>query len=463
MTGIPAVLGGTRAMLGLAVVCAAHFLIGADGLAVAIALPHVQQTFDVAAIDAQWMLSGYGIAFGSFMLLGGRLGDLYGRRRLLMSGMLLFAAGSVLAGLAPALSWLIAGRVCQGLGAAAAVPAALALIGSLYPPGPARTRALSLLAAMATIGVMSGLVVGGMIIDWLDWRWMFLLMAAPAIISAIAAPVVLPETRAQQASSPDVAGAVLASTGLIAVLFGLTRIEHDGPAAARPLLSLLVGAALLVAFVAWERHAPAPLMRFDILRVRSLRAGSLGIGANGIAFTSIVYAGTLYLQNGIGYTALQAAFAVLPIDAVAFAVALVAGPFARRSPRLTLSVCFALTAVSLLWLARVPIPANYLIDLLPPLAVLGFSLTIVFIITTHQAVADVEPDDKGLASGIYETANHLLGGAIGVAVYATVVAAVAEDAHDPSGYRAAFLTATTLVVLLGAASVSQSKPQEKKP
>jgi MFS family permease len=453
------VLGGTRARLGLAVVCAAHFLIGADGLAVAIALPHLRQSFDAELIDAQWTLTAYGVVFGSFMLLGGRLGDLYGRRRLLTGGMLLFACGSLLAGLSPALGVLVAGRVLQGLGAAAGVPAALALIGSLYPPGPARTRALSLLAAMATVGVMSGLVIGGMVIDWLGWRWLFLLMGVPSLVAAAGAPHVLPETATLRGSTPDVPGAVLVSTGLVAVLYGLTGIEHDGVFATRPLLSLAVGAALLAGFVAWERRTPAPLLRFDVLRVRSLRAGSFGIGANGVAFTSIVYAGTLYLQDGLGYRPTQAAFAVLPIDAVGFVVALVATPIVRRSPRAVMCLCFALTTAALLWLARTPVPADYVTDLMVPLVVLGVSLTVVFIVTTHQAVADVPPDDKGIASGIYETANHLLGGAVGVAVYATVVASFADEQGDPSGYRAAFLAAAGLVVAFGCAAVALSDPR----
>ena len=181
-------------MTGLSVVCAAHFLVGADGLAVAIALPSVLAGCGVPAIDVQWVLTAYGLAFGSFLLPAGRLGDLYGRRRLLVGGMLLFAGGSVLAGLAPALGWLIAARAVQGLGAAAAVPAALALIGSMYPEGPARTRALSLLAAMATIGITSGLVFGGLVTDLLGWRWVFPLLALPAFVAAAIAPFTLPES-----------------------------------------------------------------------------------------------------------------------------------------------------------------------------------------------------------------------------------------------------------------------------
>src|SRR4051812_4606562 len=161
-------LGGTRAALGVLVACAAQFVIGADGLAVAIALPRLQSDFGAAAIDAQWVLTAYGLAFGANLLLGGRLGDLYGRRAMLVGGLGLFSAGSLLGGLAPSLAALVAARVVQGLGSAA-VPAALALIGSLLRPGPARTRALSLLAAMASVGVMSGLLLGGVVTDTLGW------------------------------------------------------------------------------------------------------------------------------------------------------------------------------------------------------------------------------------------------------------------------------------------------------
>ena len=156
-------LGGARAALGVVVACAAHFLIGADGLAVAIALPALQTDLGAAPIDAQWVLTAYGLSFGGTLLLAGRLGDLYGRRRLLVCGMAVFGGASMLAGLAPGLAALIAARAVQGLGAAAAVPAALALIGSIYPPGTAHSRALSLLAAMASVGVMSGLLIGGVV------------------------------------------------------------------------------------------------------------------------------------------------------------------------------------------------------------------------------------------------------------------------------------------------------------
>jgi MFS family permease len=445
----PSARSGRGTALGVLVACAAQFLIGADGLAVAVALPALQSDLAVAPIDAQWVLTAYGLAFGGALLLGGRLGDLYGRRRLLVCGMAAFAAGSLLAGLSPSLPVLIGARVVQGLGSAAAVPAALALIGSLVAPGPARTRALSLLAALASVGVMTGLLLGGVVTELLGWRWVFLLMAPPAALAAAAAPRLMPEARAEERPSrPDVAGAALVTGSLVALLFALTRIERHGIAAAITLGPLVAGVALLGAFAAWERRAPAPLVRFGILRVRSLRSASLGAAINAVAFTSIVYVGTLYLQLGLRYSPVEGGLALLPLDAVAFVVPLaVAGPIARRSPRALLAGSFAFTALALLWLARTPVPATYLRDLLVPLLVLGASLSVAFVVLTTAAVADVEPDEKGLASGIFETANHLFGGAVGVALYATVLTAASSATRASDGYRAAFLAATILAAL----------------
>jgi EmrB/QacA subfamily drug resistance transporter len=456
--------------LGATAACAAQFLIGADGLSVAIALPTIQRDLDAAPIAGQWVLTAYGLAFGGVLLLGGRLGDLYGRRRMLVAGMALFAAGALLAAAAPALGVLVAARAVQGLGSALAVPAGLALIGSLFPPGPDRTRALSVMAAMASLGVMGGLLLGGTITGLLGWRWVFLLMAPLALANAAAAKTLLPEARAEQndgARRPDVAGAILVTTALMALIFGLTRAEHAGVAAPITLGPVAAGVALLAAFVAHERRSPAPLVRLDILRVRSLRTATLCVGVNAVAFTAIVYIGTLYLQTALRYTPVEAALAILPLDLVAAVVSLAAaGVIARRPPRRLLVVSFALSAAALLWLARAPVPANYALDLGAPLVVLGVSLPITFVVATNQAVADVGADEKGVASGIFETANHLFGGAVGVALYATLISAAASaPARDPSGYRAAFLGATALAALgvlaaLGARSGAPSRAQE---
>jgi EmrB/QacA subfamily drug resistance transporter len=441
--------GPTRPLAGAIAACTAQFLVGVDGLAVAIALPAIQRDLHAAPIDAQWILTAYGVAFGGGLLLGGRLGDLYGRRRLLVIGLGLFAAGAILAGTAPGLGVLIAARALQGAGSAAAVPASLALIGSLYPAGPERTRALSILAAMASLGVTAGLLLGGVVTALLGWRWVFLVMAPVALATMVAARVVLPEARAEAPSRPDVAGALLVTVGLVAILLGLTRVERHGLDAAQSIGPLLAGAVLLAGFVAWERRAPAPLVRLDILTVPSLRAATLCVGVNAIAFTAIVYVGTLYLQTALRYSPVEAGLAVIPLDVVAGIVPLAfSGALTRRSPRALLAISFALTALALLWLARTRAPVDYVVDLMLPLVVLGVSLSAAFVVLTNEAVADVDADEKGVASGIFETANHLFGGAVGVALYATIIAATTSAAvADTSGYRAAFLAAAALAVL----------------
>jgi EmrB/QacA subfamily drug resistance transporter len=429
-----------HATAGLLVACTAQFLIGADGLAVAIALPALQRDLGVAPIEAQWVLTAYGLCFGGGLLLGGRLGDLYGRRRLLVCGMVLFAAGSVLAAASPALDLLLAGRAAQGAGSAAAIPAGLALIGSLFPPGPQRTRGLARLAGMASLGIISGMLAGGLITATLGWRWVFWLMAPLALATALAAPYALPEVAAAGERRLDVPGALLVTLGALALLLGITRIERSGVASAVVLGPVVVSAALLAAFVAWERRAPAPLIRPDILAVRRLRSATASVGVNSITFTSVVYVGTLWLQDGQGYSAWRAGIALAPIDVVAFVVAGVAsGLVARRSPRALLVACFTADALALGWLARAPDAVRYERDVLLPLTVLGVAMCVTFVVATQQAVADVDADDKGLASGIFETANHLFGGAVGVAVYATVITA--------GSYGAAFATAAAIAAV----------------
>jgi EmrB/QacA subfamily drug resistance transporter len=427
--------------MGLVVACSAQFLVGVDGLAVAIALPAIRETFGAEPSQAQWVLTAYALCFGGGLLLAGRLGDLYGRRRLLVCGLLLFAGGSLVAVLAPVLAVLVGARAAQGAGAAAAVPASLALIGSVVPAGRERTHALGLLAGMASLGVLAGMLLGGAIVTALGWRWVFGLLSIPALVTALAAPAVLPEARGTDGPRRlDGMGAALVTLGLLAVLLGLTRTERDGFAAPAVLGPLAVGLVLLAAFAAWERRAPAPLIRLELLRVRSLRAATVAVGLNAIGFTAVVFVGTLYLQEGLGYSAWEAGLAALPIDVVSFAVSLAARDLvARHAPRRLLVISFAVSGLALAWLARAPEPARYVTDFMAPLVLLGASMCTVFMVTTRLAVADVAPDDKGLASGVFETANHLFGGAIGVALYATLIAA--------GGYQAAFATAAALAAL----------------
>jgi EmrB/QacA subfamily drug resistance transporter len=427
-----------RRWIALLVLCAGDLMIVLDSTIVNVALPSIRADLGFTQASLAWVVNAYLLTFGGFLLLGGRLGDLYGRRRVLTCGLALFAAGSLLAAVAPGLGMLIAGRAAQGAGSAAAIPATLALIGSLYPAGPARTRALARLAGMATLGVLSGELIGGLVTSELGWRWVFGLMTPLALATAVAAARALPETAAEDVSRQlDVGGAVLATLASLALLFGITSVERHGIASPFVLGPFVGGLLLFGAFVGWERRTRAPLVRLGILRVRSLRAATAAIGVNAIAFTAIVYVGTLYLQDRLGYSPSLAGLALVPINVMGVVVSLLADRIlAGRSPRHVLLASFAADVVALLWLSRTPEPAHYVVDVMLPLTVLGVSLCVTFVIATQQAVADVSADEKGLASGIFESANHLFGGAVGVALYATLVAA--------SGYAAAFLAAAGL-------------------
>src|SRR3954453_16776588 len=292
------------------------------------------------------------------------------------------------------------------------------------------------------------MLLGGLITSEFGWRWVFGLTAPVALVTAVAAPRVLPEVETADGvpRQLDVGGAVLVTVGSLALLFGITRVERHGIASAVVLGPFVGGLLLFGAFVGWERRTHAPLVRLGILRVRSLRVATAAIGVNAIAFTAIVYVGTLYLQDELGYSPSKAGLALVPINVAGVVVSVFANRLlAGRSPRRALLASFAADVVALLWLARTPHPAHYLVDIILPLTVLGVSLCLTFIIATQQAVADVSAAEKALASEIFESANHLFGGAVGVALYATLIAA--------SGYAAAFLAAAGLAGLAAAGSL----------
>jgi MFS family permease len=427
------VVPAKRVTVGRApVLFAAHFLVGADGLAVAIALPAVQDDLGLALERGQWVLTAYAITFGSLLLVGGRLADAHGARRVLALGLWTFAAGCGAAAAAPGFAALVAARALQGAGAAAAVPAALALAAHVYPAGPERVRALSRLAGMASGGVLTGLLFGGVVCDLLGWRAVFGLAAPAAALAAFAAARVPVAGRAGSRERGDAAGGVLVTAAMGLLVAAVTGTEHAGPLAPRVAVPGAAAAVLLTAFVRHERRAPRPLVPAALLRVRGLRIASLAAALNAGAFSGIVYVGTLHLQTRLGYRPLDAALAIAPLDAVSLLVGAVAGRLiARRSPRVACAAGFAATAAALAWLARTPADASYPLDLLPPLALLGVSLTCVFVVLTHAAMAHVPPAERGLASGIFETGTHLGGGAVAVAAYAALLAA--------GGHGAAFL------------------------
>ena len=407
---------------------AAQFLIGVDGLAVAIALPELQAELRLEPADGQWVLSAYSIAFGGLLLVGGRLADAHGARRLLVAGLALFGAAGAAAAAAPGLALLLAARALQGAGAAAAVPASLALAAELHPAGPERARALSWLAVAASAGVLCGLLFGGAVCDLLGWRAVFGLVAPAAAGAALVARR-LPARDGGRAPAGGTAGGLLVTAAAALLIAAAAQVAHGGAGGPAVPGLALAGLACLAAFARHQRRSAHPLLPPGLLRVRRLRIASIAAVANAGAFSAIVYVGPLQLQSELGYRPLEAAAALAPLDAVSLLAGAGAGRLlARAGPRPACVAGFGASAAALAWLARAPADATYAIDLLPGLALLGASLTVVFVALTHEAVADVGADDRGAASGVFETGTHLGGGALAVALCAALMANGGHDA-----------------------------------
>jgi predicted MFS family arabinose efflux permease len=341
----------------LALLCAADLLVMLDGMVVTVALPAIERELGTARADLQWVVTAYTLPLGAFLLVGGRAGDLYGRRRALVAGLVTFALASLAAGLARATGPLLAARAVQGIGAALAVPAALALLTAAFRQQREREQALGTLSATLAVGMVAGLVLGGVLTAWLGWPWCFFLVVPFGLAAAALAPAVLEESRGEDAPRPDVPGAA--------------------------------------------RRAAAPMVRPAILRHRPLAGANLAIIANAGGFTGMTFMATLYMQQVLGYGALEAGLAFLPLAVMATAGGLVApGLIDRAGPRRTATISLAVTAAAFLFLARVPADDGYLPVVLPGFVVAGFSFATAFVPLTSQGMTGVREGENGLASGL---------------------------------------------------------------
>jgi EmrB/QacA subfamily drug resistance transporter len=407
-----------------------------DGMVVTVALPAIQHDLGTGRAELQWVVTAYTLSLGAFMLIGGRAGDLYGRRRMLMTGLTLFAVASLGAGLAPSTGALLAARAVQGIGAALAIPAAMALLSARYRQERERERALGLLSATLDVGMVTGLVLGGALTASLGWPWCFFIVVPLGLAAAAFAPFALEESSDDEAPRLDVPGAVLAAAGCGLLVFGFVRIESAGIAGLAPALA---GLALIGAFLAWERRAPAPMLRLEIFRHRPLTGANLSTTANAGGFGGMMFLSTLYMQQSLGFSALEAGLAFLPLAVSAMAGGLAAPRIsARFGPRLTATVSLAITSIAFLLLTRLPADNGYLPVMLPAFVFGGFTFASAYVPLTSQGMTGVRDGESGLASGLFQTSNHL-GGALVLALLATAAAA--------GGFGAGFLVAAGLLAL----------------
>jgi len=443
----------------LVLVCIAQFMVILDATVVNVALPSIQNDLGLSEANLQWIVNAYALVFGGFLLLGGRAGDLLGRKRLFLAGVVVFTVASLLNGLATSSTWLISTRALQGLGAAFISPAALAIISTTFSEGKERGKALGVWAAIASGGSAVGLVLGGVLTQAFSWPWIFFINVPIGVAAFVLSLRLIPESIDEHAErSFDVAGAVTATAGLMTLVYAIVKAQSDGWTSALTLSTFAAAAILLTSFVLIEQRASAPLVRLSIFRVRSLTAANVVMFLVASGLFAMFFFNTLYLQKVLDYGPLKAGLAFLPFTAGIMISAGLASQFAPKiGVRPVAIVGMIVTAVGLLLLARIPVHGSYVADVMPSILLTSLGMGAVFVPLTLVATTGLEDSDQGLASGLFNTSQQI-GGALGLAVLSTLAASQAGGASKASlvhGFHWAFaggagfvLAALVLLVVL---------------
>jgi EmrB/QacA subfamily drug resistance transporter len=428
--------------LALGLILLAQLLVVIDVSIVTLALPAIQRGLGFSPAGLQWVISAYALAFGGFLLLGGRLADLLGRRRMLVAGAGLFTVASLACGLAGSPGLLVAARAAEGLGAAMMAPAAMSLILVLFPQGAERNRALGALGAAGGAGGAIGVLAGGMLTTWLSWPWIFFVnLPVGALIVAGARPL-LPESRASQARRRfDAAGAVTVTGGLSLLVYAVVTAASRGWASATTIGLLAGAAALIAAFVVIESRSAAPLLPLTFFRNRTVTAANLaGLLLGGLMFPTFVFL-SLYMQQVLGYSPIRAGLAFLVVAAGMIASSALAQHLVTRlGVKAVLTAGLLGLAAAQMLLIRLPVAGSYAAHLLPGFVIVAAALGLAMVADVIAAAAGVQPADAGLASGLINTSRQI-GGAVGIAVTTAIAAARTASMLRAGHPRAAALTA----------------------
>ncbi|HUA03298.1 MAG TPA: DHA2 family efflux MFS transporter permease subunit [Solirubrobacteraceae bacterium] len=410
--------------IALVLLCMGSLMIVLDTTIVNVALPSIRGDLHFSQTSLAWVVNAYMLTFGGFLLLGGRLGDHFGHRRLFIAGILLFTVASLACGLSTEKGFLVAARAVQGFGGAIVSAVSLSLIVSLFVEPADRAKAMGVFGFVAAGGGTLGVLLGGVLTDLLDWHWIFLVNVPIGIAVAVLAPRVLPPSRAAHAGGRlDAAGAVIVTAGLMLAVYAIVNGNQAGWLSGQT-VGLLAGAvALLAAFLAVESRVRSPLMPLSLFRRRNLATANVV----GILWAAAMFAwfflSALYLQLVLGYSPLQVGLAFLPANLImaTLSLGLSARLVMRYGIKPPLVGGLTLAAVGLALLARAPVHGHYLVNLLPSMVLLGFGAGAAFNPLLLAAMGDVEPGEAGLASGIVNT-SFMMGGALGLAVLASVAA-----------------------------------------
>jgi EmrB/QacA subfamily drug resistance transporter len=427
----------------LVLCCLAQFMVILDVSVVNVALPSIHKALHFSESGLQWVVNAYTVTFAGFLLLGGRAADLLGRRLVFVAGLLLFAAASLAGGLATSQGMLIGARLVQGLGGAIIAPASLSILTTTFTETKERNRAVGIWGAMGGAGGAAGSILGGVLTDALNWRWILFINVPIGVIAAIYTQRVVAEGRNRERHRGfDFSGALTATVGLSLLVFGIVRTDTTGWGDASTLGLIGAGAALLALFVLIEgKFAKAPLMPLRIYRSRTLSAANVTVVLVGAATFGMWFFLTLYLQQVLGYSPLKAGFSFLPMTICIIAGSTIASRSVQRiGPKRLLVAGMISQALGLLLFTRLPVHGSYVSDVLLGSLLIAIGIGFAFVTGTIAAVAGVEPREAGLASGLVNT-SRMFGGALGLAILATIAASrTSSDLHHAGTTAQAALT-----------------------
>lgn len=436
----------------------AQFMVVLDVTVVNVALPSIGAALDFAPADLQWVITAYVLFTGGALLLGGRLADLLGRRRVFLAGLLLFTGASLASALAPSPTALIAARAAQGLGAALLTPAALAIVTATYT-GPQRKTALTTWGAIASGGAAAGMLFGGMLTSWASWEWVFLINVPIGVALALGTLHVIEPAPPRSAGRRrfDIPGAALALGGLVTLVYALDGAAEHGWGSSRTLALLSAGTAVLAAFLAVERRVAQPLVHPRTWRIRRLTSGAaLMLGATALLVGSF-FLNSLYLQTVLDASALETGLSFLPVAvAIGLAAHLAGHLLDHLGSRGVALIGLGMMAGAASLLAAAPAYADYAVDLLPGFVLLGLGVGLALPAASVTAMGDVEPGDAGLASGLMSTA-HEVGAALGVALLSAIAVSAggpADAAAFAAGYEDGFIVSAVVAGALALAALA---------
>src|SRR5437588_7665558 len=412
----------TNRWRAFALLAVAFFMTTIDLTIVNTSLPTIGRELHFAETSLLWLVTAYGLAYGGFLLLGGRAADLLGRRRILMAGLGLFTAASLGASLAGSEAFLIAMRAVQGLGAAMLIPAALSSVRNMFAEGAERNKALGIWGALGAGGASVGIILGGLLTRYVGWQYIFFINLPVGTTALLLAPRLIPESRLDGARRYDPFGALAVTAGLVMLVYGISQAPRYGWGATRTIAVLAGAVALLAAFLAIESRVESPLLPLRIFRLRTLAGSNIGGLLLGGSFYAFIFIGTLYMQQVLGYSPLKGGLTwlVASLASIAFA-GLSQLLVTRASVRLVMALGMTLIGAGILWATQTPVHGHFWADLFGPLLVVGVGTAFAFIPVSICALAGVSEHQAGLASGLIYTSQEL-GGAIGIAIASSVAA-----------------------------------------